>query len=106
MNYEFVSSSNFNFSSKLYRELLEINKVYFLKKILSFPFILLVRFYQTAISPFTPATCRYSPTCSHYTIEALQKHGLFSGGWMALKRIFSCHPWGGSGYDPVQEKKD
>jgi putative membrane protein insertion efficiency factor len=68
----------------------------------SYPFIWLVRFYQTAISPFTPATCRYSPTCSHYTIEALQKHGLFSGGWMALKRIFSCHPWGGSGYDPVQ----
>ena len=66
--------------------------------------ILLVRFYQTAISPFTPASCRYSPTCSHYTIESLQKHGLFSGGWLALKRIFSCHPWGGSGYDPVPEK--
>ena len=75
-----------------------------LKKIFSYPFILLVRFYQVAISPFTPATCRYSPTCSHYTIEALQKHGLFSGGWLALKRIFSCHPWGGSGYDPVPEK--
>ncbi|PQJ80919.1 membrane protein insertion efficiency factor YidD [Polaribacter porphyrae] len=72
---------------------------------LSYPFILLVRFYQTAISPYTPATCRYNPTCSHYTIEALQKHGLFSGGWLALKRIFSCHPWGGSGYDPVPEKK-
>ena len=69
----------------------------------SYPFILLVRFYQTAISPYTPATCRYSPTCSHYTVEALQKHGLFSGGWLALKRIFSCHPWGGSGYDPVPE---
>jgi len=67
-------------------------------------FILLVRFYQAAISPYTPATCRYSPTCSHYTIEALQKHGLFSGGWLSLKRIFSCHPWGGSGYDPVPEK--
>jgi putative membrane protein insertion efficiency factor len=75
-----------------------------LKRILSYPFILLVRFYQTAISPFTPATCRYSPTCSHYTIEALQKHGLFSGGWLSLKRIFSCHPWGGSGYDPVPDK--
>ncbi|WP_299670126.1 membrane protein insertion efficiency factor YidD [uncultured Polaribacter sp.] len=71
---------------------------------LSYPFILFVRFYQSAISPYTPATCRYSPTCSHYTIEALQKHGLFSGGWLALKRIFSCHPWGGSGYDPVPEK--
>ncbi len=68
--------------------------------------ILLVRFYQAAISPYTPSTCRYSPTCSHYTIEALQKHGLFYGGWLSLKRIFSCHPWGGSGYDPVPEKKE
>ena len=77
-----------------------------LKTIIAYPFILLVRFYQTAISPFTPATCRYSPTCSSYTIEALQKHGLFYGGWLALKRILSCHPWGGSGYDPVPEKKE
>jgi len=76
-----------------------------LKKRITYPFILLVRFYQTAISPFTTSTCRYSPTCSHYTIEALQKQGLFAGGWLALKRIFSCHPWGGSGYDPVPEKK-
>lgn len=66
--------------------------------------ILLVRFYQTAISPFIPATCRYSPTCSHYTIEAIQKHGVFFGGWLAIKRICSCHPWGGSGYDPVPTK--
>lgn len=72
-----------------------------IKKILIFPFILLVRFYQGAISPFTPATCRFEPTCSHYTIEALQKHGLFYGGWLAIKRILSCHPWGKSGYDPV-----
>lgn len=48
-----------------------------------------------------PATCRYQPTCSHYTKQALQKYGLFKGGWLAIKRIFSCHPWGGSGYDPV-----
>lgn len=72
---------------------------------LSYPFVFLVRFYQVAISPYTPSTCRYQPTCSHYTIEALQKHGLFYGGWLSLKRIFSCHPWGGSGYDPVPEKK-
>jgi len=77
-----------------------------LKKILSYPFILLVRFYQIAISPYTPSTCRYSPTCSNYTIEALQNFGLFFGGWLALKRIGSCHPWGGSGYDPVPEKKE
>lgn len=72
-----------------------------LKKILIFPFILLVQFYQAAISPFTPATCRFEPTCSSYTIQALEKHGLFKGGWLAIKRILSCHPWGKSGYDPV-----
>jgi len=72
-----------------------------LKNILIFPFIILVRFYQAAISPFTPATCRFEPTCSSYTIQALEKHGLFKGGWLAIKRIFSCHPWGKSGYDPV-----
>lgn len=72
-----------------------------LKKWLAVPFILLVKFYRKAISPFTPATCRYSPTCSQYSLTALQKHGLFKGGWMSLKRIFSCNPWGGSGYDPV-----
>lgn len=76
-----------------------------MKRILTYPFILLVRFYQVAISPYMPSSCRYSPTCSHYTIEALNKHGLFKGSWFAIKRISSCHPWGGSGYDPVPEKK-
>ncbi len=76
-------------------------KVSGLKKIFIFPFILLVQFYQAAISPFTPATCRFEPTCSSYTLQALEKHGLFKGGWLAIKRIFSCHPWGKSGYDPV-----
>ncbi|AOW22007.1 membrane protein insertion efficiency factor YidD [Urechidicola croceus] len=76
-----------------------------MKSILSIPLIWLVRFYQAAISPYTPSTCRYSPTCSQYTIEALQKHGVFYGSWLAIKRIFSCNPWGGSGYDPVPEKK-
>ena len=70
-------------------------------KIVAIPFILLVRFYQAAISPYLPSSCRYTPTCSHYTIEALQKHGLFKGGWLATKRIVSCNPWGGKGYDPV-----
>ncbi|MFK5879967.1 MAG: membrane protein insertion efficiency factor YidD [Flavobacteriaceae bacterium] len=75
-----------------------------LKKILAFPFIMLVRFYQVAISPYTPASCRYSPSCSHYTVEALKKHGVFYGGWLSIKRIFSCHPWSKGGYDPVPEK--
>lgn len=73
-------------------------------KILAIPFIWLVRFYQAAISPYTPASCRYTPTCSGYTLQALKRHGVFKGGWLAIKRIGSCHPWGGSGYDPVPEK--
>ncbi|MGC6429962.1 MAG: membrane protein insertion efficiency factor YidD [Jejuia sp.] len=72
-----------------------------LKRILIAPFLFLIKVYQTLISPITPATCRYQPTCSNYSKEALTKHGLFKGGWLALKRVFSCHPWGGSGYDPV-----
>ncbi len=75
-----------------------------IRKILIFPFVVLVRFYQVAISPYTPSSCRYTPTCSHYTVEALQKHGLFRGGWLSIKRIASCNPWGGSGYDPVPDK--
>lgn len=63
--------------------------------------VFIVRFYQAAISPFTPAVCRYEPTCSSYTIEALQKYGALKGSWLGLKRIASCHPWGGKGYDPV-----
>jgi putative membrane protein insertion efficiency factor len=70
-------------------------------KIIVYPFILLVRFYQGAISPFTPAACRFEPTCSSYMIEALQIHGLFYGGYLGIKRILRCHPWGGKGYDPV-----
>ena len=76
-----------------------------IRKVLIFPFVLLVKFYQVAISPFFPASCRYSPTCSNYTLEALEKHGPFKGGWLAVKRIFSCHPWGGKGYDPVPDNK-
>jgi putative membrane protein insertion efficiency factor len=77
-----------------------------LKKILIAPFVFLIKIYQLAISPLLPAICRFQPTCSHYTKEALQKHGLIKGGKLAIKRIFSCHPWGGKGYDPVPEKDD
>lgn len=76
-----------------------------MKKYFIYPFILLIKGYQKFISPFTPASCRYTPTCSHYTVEALQTHGLLKGGCLALKRIASCNPWGGSGYDPVPQKK-
>lgn len=76
----------------------------FLMKFLTFPFIILIRFYQSAISPYLPATCRYHPTCSQYSIEALEKHGLFFGSYLSVRRILSCHPWGKSGHDPVPEK--
>lgn len=76
-----------------------------LKSVLIFPFILVIKIYQLFISPLTPATCRYQPTCSSYAKEALETHGLLKGGWLGLKRIFSCHPWGGSGYDPVPPKQ-
>ena len=61
----------------------------------------LVRFYQVAISPMLPPRCRYTPTCSQYAVEALQKHGACKGSMLALRRICRCHPFGGSGYDPV-----
>ena len=61
----------------------------------------LIRFYQLAIRPWLPPRCRYQPTCSQYAIEAVQKHGALKGGWLALRRIGRCHPWGSSGYDPV-----
>jgi len=60
-----------------------------------------VRFYQLAISPWTPASCRFTPTCSAYAIGALEEHGTLRGTWLALRRIGRCHPWGGFGYDPV-----
>jgi len=76
-----------------------------LNKVLTFPIVVLIKFYQLAISPFLGKNCRYNPTCSHYTLEALKVHGLLKGSWLAMKRIASCHPWGGEGYDPVPPKK-
>jgi uncharacterized protein len=72
-----------------------------IRQLLSLPFILLIRIYQWVISPWLGPKCRYTPTCSNYAIEALRKHGVFRGTWLAARRISSCHPWGGSGYDPV-----
>ncbi len=64
-------------------------------------FIVIIKFYKACISPLLPASCRYTPTCSAYSLEAIQKYGPFKGGWMAIKRIVSCNPWGGHGHDPV-----
>ncbi|MGB5989907.1 MAG: membrane protein insertion efficiency factor YidD [Marinifilaceae bacterium] len=72
-----------------------------MKKFLAALLILPIKFYQLCLSPLKPNVCRYTPTCSEYAIQALKKHGPFKGFYLALKRIISCNPWGGSGYDPV-----
>jgi uncharacterized protein len=69
--------------------------------LLSFPFIVLIKLYQWIISPWLGSKCRYTPTCSHYGIEALKKYGPVKGLWLTAKRIARCHPWGGHGHDPV-----
>lgn len=72
-----------------------------MKALLAKPFIWLVRGYQLFISPFVPPSCRFHPTCSHYAIEALRKHGAIRGLWLAIRRIARCHPWHPGGHDPV-----
>ncbi len=72
-----------------------------LKQIFSFPFIALIKLYQWIISPLLKPSCRYTPTCSQYGIEAFKKHGPIKGLWLTVKRISRCNPWGGHGYDPV-----
>lgn len=68
---------------------------------MKFFLIAIVRMYQLVLSPYLPNSCRYTPTCSQYMIEALRKYGFFKGSWLGLKRIGRCHPWGGHGYDPL-----
>lgn len=72
-----------------------------MKKLFSTLLILPIRFYRAAISPMFPPACRYVPTCSQYAIEAITKYGPVKGLWLAVKRLLRCHPWGGSGFDPV-----
>ena len=63
----------------------------------------LIRFYRRGISPWLPPACRYTPTCSGYALEAVTRYGALKGGWLTMRRLLRCHPWGGSGYDPVPE---
>ena len=83
-----------------------------ISRILSAVIRLLIRFYQRILNPMLKATagsgfgCRFSPTCSHYFLQAVELHGPFRGSWYGICRIFRCHPWGGSGYDPVPPTED
>ena len=63
--------------------------------------ILMIRIYQRCVSPMLGQNCRFVPTCSQYAVEALRRHGPLKGGWLTVRRILRCHPWGGSGFDPV-----
>lgn len=69
-------------------------------------FIKLIRLYQRYISPLTPPTCRFQPTCSNYAVEAISQYGVIKGTWLGTKRILKCHPFHPGGYDPVPPKKD
>ena len=75
-----------------------------IRKALSWPFIMLIRFYQICISPLKPASCRFTPTCSQYGLQAFRKHGPIKGFILTAWRILRCNPWGGSGYDPVPDE--
>jgi uncharacterized protein len=70
-------------------------------RILSIPFMALIKLYQWILSPMIGPKCRFTPTCSQYSMEAFKKYGVFKGLWLTIKRIGRCHPWGGHGYDPV-----
>ena len=72
-----------------------------MQNIVSIVLVNFIKLYKVTLSPFTGNSCRYQPTCSHYGIEAIQKHGAMKGSWLTAKRVCSCHPWGGHGYDPV-----
>lgn len=73
----------------------------FLFRLMAQGLILPIKAYRRFISPYTPPSCRFTPTCSQYAIEAIGKYGPFKGLYLALRRLLRCHPWGGHGYDPV-----
>lgn len=73
----------------------------FLPKLFALPAVIFVFFYRWFVSPLLPQCCRFLPTCSAYAIEALEKHGIFQGSVLTVRRILKCHPWGAKGFDPV-----
>ena len=72
-----------------------------INKLILYPLIIIIKFYQFAISPILGQNCRYLPTCSEYTLKSLQQFGVIKGLALSLKRVSKCHPWGGHGYDPI-----
>ncbi len=72
-----------------------------IRRLLTALLLLPIYFYQRCISPLTPPSCRFTPTCSEYAVQALRKHGPLKGLYLTVRRLLRCHPWGGSGYDPV-----
>lgn len=72
-----------------------------IRRLLTALLLLPIYFYQRCISPLTPPSCRFTPTCSEYAVQALRKHGPLKGLYLTIRRLLRCHPWGGSGYDPV-----
>nr|WP_308571135.1 membrane protein insertion efficiency factor YidD [uncultured Prevotella sp.] len=88
---------------KGFRGIVTVIKVIFhlISRLITWVLVLPILFYQKVISPFTPPTCRFTPTCSEYTRQALLKYGPLKGLYLAIRRILRCNPWGGSGYDPV-----
>ena len=72
-----------------------------IRRLLTALLLLPIYFYQRCISPLTPPSCRFTPTCSEYAVQALRKHGPLKGLYLPVRRLLRCHPWGGSGYDPV-----
>ena len=76
-----------------------------MKNIFIYPFLIIIKIYQTLISPLLPSTCRFSPTCSEYSKQSLIKYGLIKGSILSVKRILKCNPWGGNGYDPVRSEE-
>ncbi len=72
-----------------------------MKDIINWPFLLLLRGYKRFLSPLLPPSCIYTPSCSVYTYQAIEKYGILKGGWLGARRILRCHPWSHGGYDPV-----